>query len=164
MSDMTDTYSLGKVLYWLFSDGRVFSREVHRDVRWDLKGRNQDTLLGWTNIYFEHINRLLDLMVVVDPEKRRSVSNIRILARHAKRLVSEQFTPIAPGLGQPCTYCGVGRYTIRAQGADTSVSNFGFSLVGAPNWRILTCSECGHVQAFRVDLANRKEWCEGGAT
>ena len=164
ISPETDTYSLGKVLYWLFSNGQVFAREAYRDERWDLKGRNQDSPLGWTNIYLEHVNRLLDLMAVADPKNRRDVSNIRILACRAKKLVSKEFTPIVPGMLQPCTYCGVGQYTIRAQGEDISVNNFGFNLVGHSNWRIFTCNECGHVQAFRVDFANRKEWWEDSTT
>jgi len=42
-----DIYSLGKLLYWLLSNGRVFSREKHRDEQWDLKGRTQDSPLVW---------------------------------------------------------------------------------------------------------------------
>jgi serine/threonine protein kinase len=164
ISPKTDTYSLGKLLYWLLSGGQIFSREVYRDERWDLKVRNEDSLLGWTNLYLEHANRLLDLMVVHDPDQRRRVSNIRILARRASRLISDKFTPISPGLPQPCTYCGVGQYTTRARGADLAVENSGFKLVGNPDWRIFTCNECGHVQAFRVDLADKKEWWEEGTT
>ena len=154
----TDTYSLGKLLYWLLSGGQVFSREVHRERRWDLKNRNEDSPLGWSNPYLEHANRLLDLMVVHAPERRRDVSNIRVLARRASRLISEKFTPIGPGLPQPCTYCGEGQYTIQARGANVAVRNFGFELVGNPDWRVFTCNKCGHVQAFRVDLADKKEW------
>ena len=160
VSPETDTYSLGKLLYWLLSGGQIFAREAFRQERWDLKGRNLDSMLGWTNIYLEHANRLLDLMIVDEAEKRRDVSNIRILARRASHLIAERFTPIGPDLPQPCTYCGLGYYTTKAQGANTSVQNFGYNLVGAPDWRILTCSECGHVQAFRVDHATRKEWWE----
>lgn len=162
ISAESDTYSLGKILYWLLSGGRVFSRETHREQRWDLKNRNEDSMLGWSHPHLEHANRLLDLMVTHDPKHRRSVSNVRILARRSSRLISEKFTPIGAGLPQPCTYCGIGRYTVRAEGASIEVRNFGFELVGNPDWRILTCNECGHVQAFRVDLAERKEWWDEG--
>ena len=153
-----DTYSLGKLLYWLLSGGQVFSRETHRERQWDLKKRNEDSPLGWSNLYLEHANQLLDLMVVHDPERRRPVDNIRILARRASRLISEKYTPIGPGLPQPCAYCGIGQYTIRARGASSDVRNLGFELVGNPDWRVLACNECGHIQAFRVDLADKKEW------
>ncbi len=158
ISDKADTYALGKLLYWLFSGGKVFSRERHRIPQWDLKGKNDDSFLGWTNIYLEHVNRLLDLMVVPNPEDRRTVDNILILARRARTLVEKEFTPIVPGMPQPCTYCGTGYYALQAKGHDLAVRNFGFELVGAPDWRILVCTECGHVQVFRVDLANQKDW------
>ncbi len=158
ISNKADTYSLGKLLYWLFSGGKVFSREKHRDPKWDLKGKNVDSFLGWRNIYLEHVNRLLDLMVVANPEDRRTVDNVLILARRAKRLVEKEYTPLVPGMRQPCTYCGSGYYVLHAKNNDLAVQNFGFNLVGVPDWRILTCSECGHVQVFRVDFANRKNW------
>jgi serine/threonine protein kinase len=31
-----DVYSLGKILYWLFSGGKIFSREKHRIPQYDL--------------------------------------------------------------------------------------------------------------------------------
>ena len=71
-----DIYSLGKLLYWLLSNGRVFSREKHRDEQWDLKGRTQDSPLVWKNTYMEHVNRLLHLMILVKPDERRSAENI----------------------------------------------------------------------------------------
>lgn len=92
ISQKSDTYALGKLLYWLLSGGRVFGREKHRQTQWDLKGRNEDSLLGWNNIYMEHVNRLLDLMIVDDPEKRRGMQNILILLRRTKRLVQREFT------------------------------------------------------------------------
>ena len=126
------------------------------------KDENLDSMLGWTNIYLEHANRLLDLMIVDEAEKRRDVSNISypcatresphcgdVLHRSAPRPASTMHL-----------FRGLGYYTTKAQGANTSVQNFGYNLVGAPDWRILTCSECGHVQAFRVDHATKKRMVE----
>ena len=157
ISDKSDTYSLGKLLYWLLSGGQVFSREKHRDPKWDLKGRNENSLLGWNNIYMEHVNRLLDLMIVYDPSERRGVRNILILLQRAKNLVTKEFSPIAKDVPQPCLYCGQGIYVYRAT-SDTEVKNFGFQPVGAPDWRVLVCNSCGHVQAFRIDMAKEKNW------
>lgn len=95
-------------------------------------------------------------MVVANPYDRIPVDDVLILARRAKRLVEKEYIPIAPGLRNPCTYCGMGYYALKAKGDD--VRNFGFIPIGAPDWRIFTCTECGHVQVFRVDFANRKEW------
>jgi serine/threonine protein kinase len=157
ISPKSDTYSLGKLLYWLLSGGKIFSREKHREPQWDLKGRNEDSQLGWNNIYMEHVNRLLDLMIVHDKDERRPVDNILILLRRVTRLVEKEFPPISKDIAQPCAYCGMGRYVLRARD-NTQVRNFGFELVGNPDWRILTCDHCGHVQIFRVDMADKQEW------
>lgn len=159
ISPKSDTYSLGKVLYWLLSGGKIFSREKHRDPKWDLKGKNEDSWLGWNNIYMEHVNRLLDFMIVSDPEARIGVNNILILLKRVKRLVQEEFNPIDKDIPQPCYYCGIGIYVLKAN--SDNVQNFGINLVGSSDWRIFVCSECGHVQAFQVDLANKKEWWAG---
>ncbi len=150
-----DTYSLGKVLYWLLSE-KVFSREKHREPEWDLKSRNQDSPLGWDNIYMEHVNRLLDLMIVNDKDQRRSVDNILSLCRQVTRLVEKEFTPISKDIKQPCKYCGYGTYVLRAADRDT-IRNFGFNPVGGFDWRVLVCNYCGHVQIFRVDMATEKQ-------
>jgi serine/threonine protein kinase len=157
ISPKCDTYSLGKLLYWLLSDGRVFSREKHRQPGWDLKGQNIDSPLGWNNIYMEHVNRLLDLMIVHNKDERRSVRNILGLLPRVTRFVEKEFNPIAKDITQPCIYCGYGQYVIRAENY-TQVSNFGFNLVGDPDWRIFVCDHCGHVQTFRVDMADKKQW------
>ncbi|MFI5322988.1 MAG: protein kinase [Thermodesulfobacteriota bacterium] len=46
ISTKCDVYSLGKILYWLLSGGKIFSREKHREPQFDLKSQNNDTLLG----------------------------------------------------------------------------------------------------------------------
>jgi serine/threonine protein kinase len=159
VSQKSDVYSLGKVLYWLLSDGKVFSREKHRQLQWDLKGWNEGTLLGWNNIYMEHVNRLLDFMIVDNPEERRGVSNILILTSWAKKLIQKEYNPVSTKIRQLCTYCGQGYYVIRGSDS-TDANNFGLQVVGKPDWRIMVCNICGHVQLFRVDMANQKDWWE----
>lgn len=155
----SDIYSLGKVLYWLLSKGRVFSRERHREQSWDLKVKNMDLRLGWENIYMEHINRILDHMIILDPGKRFTTFQARYFIREAIRLIKKEFNPVSPQIPQPCYYCGIGQYQLRAKD-DIDVRNFGFKTVGAPDWRILLCSACGHMQAFRIESISRKDWWE----
>ena len=150
-----DCYSLGKLLYWLLSGGKMFSREKHREVKCDLTGRDEDSILGWNNIYMEHVNRLLDKMINHNPSDRFSVSTIIILTRRVSRLVEKEYNPVDPNIKQLCTYCGEGFYVQQVKSNVTQVRNFGLSPVGGSDWRIYTCIECGHVQAFRADLAKR---------
>ncbi|MFI5322987.1 MAG: hypothetical protein ACHQ6U_05540 [Thermodesulfobacteriota bacterium] len=105
----------------------------------------------------EHANRLLDYTIVAEPDHRRDVENILILSKQTLRLIVENFTPITKDIRQPCTYCGQGYYILSAV-ENLVVKNFGFTPVGDSDWRILVCNKCGHVQSFRVDMAERKEW------
>jgi serine/threonine protein kinase len=156
ISPKSDTYSLGKLLYWLLSGGRIFSREKHREREWDLRGWDS-TKRRWNNIYMEHINRLLDSMIVVNPEERLSIELVLLILQDVVRLVRKEFTPIAKDILAPCLFCGQGYYRLKAH-KNIEVRNFGFTTVGDPNWRIMACDACGHVQVFRVDMANKKEW------
>jgi len=157
VSSLSDTYSLGKLLYWLLSGGKAFSREKHRDQNYDLKGHNPLIPKGWNNIYMEHVNRLLDNMITDDPSRRIMVDEVVRGVQRLSRLIDKEFTPISKDIKQPCKYCGYGFYYLQAV-SSTDVRNFGFNTVGAPQWRIYTCEICGHVQSFRIDLAKMKEW------
>jgi hypothetical protein len=144
------------MLYWLIA-GDVFSREKHREPDWDLKGHTADSILDWNNVYMEHVNRLLDHMIEAEPEQRSSVGNILISLKQITRLVEKEYSPVSSNIKQPCTYCGQGYYVLRAQGT-TDIRKFGLEATGSADWRILTCNVCGHVQAFRVDMAEQKDW------
>jgi serine/threonine protein kinase len=153
---LSDVYSLGKVLWWLLADGReVFSREQHRVLRWDLKSRNLLTLFGWENLYLEHINRVLDLMITEKPDERRELYDIVALLRRAIRLVEREYTPIGRDLVMPCNFCGEGFYKLVADDP-------GFASAWEPDameWRVIVCNACGHTQIFRIEKAqNRARW------
>ena len=161
VSPRVDCYSLGKLLYWLLSGGKMFSREKHRERVWDLKDRNEDSILGWNNIYMEHVNRLLDKMIIAEPSDRFETSTILTLIRRVTRLVEKEYNPVDPNIRQLCTYCGEGFYRQQVKSNPTQVRNFGLNAVGSSDWRIYTCTQCGHVQAFRADLAARIDrWSE----
>lgn len=153
----SDIYSLGKLLYWLLSGGSVFSREKHRQKKWDLKDANADSPTGWNNIYMEHVNRLLDLMIVDNPKERADIGKILYLSRKVARAVHKEFNPVSMQIKQPCTYCGYGYYVLKAE-SGIEGRKFGFEGVGDPGWRIFACNSCGHVQAFRIEYAKEKQW------
>jgi serine/threonine protein kinase len=157
VSPKSDTYSLGKLLYWLLSGGKAFGREKHRELLWDLRGRNEDSQLGWDNIYMEHVNRLLDVMIAHDPDKRRNVRTVIGLSAKVAKRVEKEFTPITPDAVHPCTYCGYGIYELKSQN-NTQLQRFGITPVGDADWRIFVCDSCGHLQMFRIDMADKHQW------
>jgi len=157
VSPKADVYSLGKLLFWLLSDGKYFTREKHRNIEFDLKGKNEDRITKWNDLYMEHYNRILDLMINVDPNKRRDVDNIILCLKDANRLYSHKFNPVGGNIPQPCYYCGQGIYIQRIQNTD-DVNNFGFNVIGPADWKIYICNYCGHVQLFRYDKAKPTEW------
>ncbi|MGD0017232.1 MAG: serine/threonine-protein kinase [Verrucomicrobiia bacterium] len=154
----SDTYSLGKLLYWMLT-GRIFAREKHRELQYDLTKDNSDPS-------FYLIYELLDQLIVADPSKR--IGDANELLKHFDILVKRiELRAHAIDLNAPqlCTYCGTGKYR-RVVNADTlqspgsaDISNFGLNIVGAPFWLIMVCSHCGHVQMFRPDHAeDRNAW------
>ena len=143
-----DVYSLGKILYWLMSEGKTFSREKHRDQRFDLASRTQD-------IYMEHVSRLLDHMILVDPTERWPLERVRGELVVTKRLVVGEYNPVGPGALTRCTDCGIGRYYAMGTSAAGAVTN-NFLKAGAPgDWKFLVCGYCGHSQTFRPDISKR---------
>jgi len=144
-----DVYSLGKLLYWMLSPGNIFAREVHREKEWNLVNLLQDPAL-------EHVNVLLDRMIVEDPAKRYSdASEVAVPVAETNRLIKGGFRVISTRIPQRCTYCGIGYYE-----AVPDPYHFGIqtNYAGA-KWRIVACNHCGHVQLFRLDLTgNPNVW------
>ena len=107
----------------------------------------------------EHINRMLDRMIATDPTQRlKDAGEVLNATRRVERFVRLDFNAPSSRVPQICTYCGQGMYQVIGRGAGSAVSNFGLRMVGAPDWLILVCQTCGHVQLFRVDAAGRSDW------
>lgn len=160
MEDVTpsvDVYSLGKLLYWLVSGGRRFSREKTREPRWNLTNIMPHDYLPRFNPAMEHINRLLDMMIVHEPANRATLPAVIMAARRTARLVELDFNPVGKGNPQHCRYCGWGEYQVVADGNGSDAANMGLNLVGSSQWLILACNKCGHLQHFRKDLAEDKK-------
>jgi serine/threonine protein kinase len=144
----SDVYSLGKVLYWLMSSGRMFSREKHRQQE-----HNLVEITG--NRYQEHVNRLLDHAILVERDARWSLASIREELPRTKRLVLGEYNPVGPDEWARCYYCGIGNYIFVGRDRET-LERANFIAAGQPaEARILVCNHCGHVQTFRPDIGRQ---------
>ncbi|HJT29252.1 MAG TPA: serine/threonine-protein kinase [Pyrinomonadaceae bacterium] len=147
----SDVYSLGKVLYWMIA-GRIFDREVHRTEYFDLT-KNQTA----PDLFF--VYELLDKTIIEGPSKRLSnAGELLNLVNKTIRLIEKKAHVLNLDTPQECNYCGLGFYKVIAdstsmndRSGSTDVHNFGFTLVGMPQWLIMVCDHCGHVQIFRPD-------------
>ncbi len=153
-----DVYSLGKLLYYLLSGGKVLSREDFRQPHFDLVGLHK-------NGRFERVNLLLDRMVVREPEKRfQDAKEVLTAFKAMAELLKGQYNMVGSKVPQPCLYCGQGSYQLTVKAGDninkTSHEDFyyfvGFKALTSSDWRMLVCDNCGHVQWFRVEKAKTK--------
>jgi len=90
-TNRTDVYSLGKVIYWMLSGGKVFAREDFPSLVDLLKDQR-----------FEHVHRLLEQMVVRDPAKRIQSHEVKEKLEMTASLVKGSFAPLGPSIGIRC--------------------------------------------------------------
>ena len=154
VSPQADVYALGKLLYWLLSNGITFAREGHREPGRDLIARLRPPARDHYAI--EHLNEMMDRMITTEPAKRFDSAGVVLQQLSLKRyLIDGRYPPLSPAVDHFCNYCGIGRYRLILDGHPTSVRNFGLTPVGgAQAWHALVCDNCGHVELFRRDRAN----------
>ncbi len=159
-SDKTDVYSLGKVIYFLLSGGRIFSREDHRSGSLSLVNILNDQR-------FEHVHSLLDRMVAREPRKRISMREVGIAMEETRTLVMGDYAPLKPSIGVRCRFCGLGSYAKLGVPAIYNQStlppdNFpeiGIRITAGHRMGVLKCDKCGHIQMFSFPLKETTgEW------
>lgn len=162
---VADVYSLGKLLYWLVSNKRIFSREKHKDERFDLRLAQNDAAMAF-------IYEALEGMVVANPRTRKYSDANEVFDAMDKisERIETQSHAIDLSVPQHCSYCGKGNYqqilrgNYESPGWGNRVYALGIEIKNGPaNWLILACDFCGNLQMFRADLAkeNPKAWEEG---
>ncbi|MFH1745583.1 MAG: serine/threonine-protein kinase [Planctomycetota bacterium] len=152
-----DVYSLGKLLYWMLS-GRMFAREKHREPMHDLS-RSLDPAAR------SFIYEVFDRTIAVSPGSRfESVADLIDHLDSVIRRIEAQAHPLDLNMAHRCAWCGVGTYNSQVLyhpetlvTRPESVRDFGFQSVGQPQWIILACDHCGHVELFRPDRAQKKK-------
>jgi serine/threonine protein kinase len=157
-----DVYSLGKLLYWMCYGKDVFAREKHREPEWDLVKRFNDPRM-------EHLNRLFDRTIEFKPENRlKDASELTAQFSECTRLFTNGYNAVSTTISQRCTYCGTGIYKIFGAKSDflpyfdtrqfdQRRQSLGESKL--PEWKLMLCDQCGHVQLFRIeDAKHRGDW------
>jgi hypothetical protein len=153
-SDRTDVYCLGKVIYWMLSGGKEFAREEYPSLRVLLNDQK-----------FDHVQRLLDQMVVRDPQMRIASDQVSAKLEMTISLVEGNFAPLIPSIGIRCRFCGIGKYE-RAfvYGSGNSYSVFGLGESGQRSnydegkTALLRCGHCGHIEWFQLADITCKGW------
>jgi serine/threonine protein kinase len=146
----SDVYSLGKLLYWMIA-GRIFSREKHREPKYDLTQNQWDA----SNFF---IYALLDKTIVREPEHRLLDAGVALkeIEGIIRRILMNAH-PINIRERQACTYCGIGDYQLlEAEGrykpyVPKDSKHIGPGYQGDRDYFVLVCDHCGNVQSFRPD-------------
>jgi serine/threonine protein kinase len=154
-----DVYSLGKLLHWMLSGGRVFDREDHRSER-NMLGKGLADRRE-----HELVHELLDRMITLDPLERYQSAELTVEAlRNLVDVIQAGGRPILLNFLHRCSFCGQGEYVFR-NGPEDTRKNFDISHelgliafeIRPTNranfyWMVAICNKCGHAQLFRPDL------------
>jgi serine/threonine protein kinase len=147
ISPSTDLYSLGKLIYYLVSGGRIFARERQRQAENVLP-----QISG--NPFIEHVASIIDRLVIDEPQQRiQSADEVAERIRIARHGLRERL----PYKGIPstyrCVFCGTGTYKFiaashRSQGHNAGYANEGN--IGNEYFAFYECPDCGNSQRFKV--------------
>ena len=100
----------------------------------------------------EHINLLLDDLIVNDIAKRHPVvTDMPMEARQLRHLIEGGYAPRSSHVPHACKYCGKGTYELVLEGPhQTQVAEFGFNVTNSSTaLYALRCNYCGHIEFFR---------------
>jgi Protein kinase domain len=148
-----DIYSLGKLFYFMLT-GKIFTREKHRTPDWDLVRKFNDDS-------FEHVNRMLDYMIVENPSNRfENMQKVFDNLELVRYCMEGRYPVLDPARGITCRFCGLGNYTVylHTKSAPGDISNAGFGPVTGTEWRSLRCERCGHLELFHVQNVRAGDW------
>ncbi len=150
-----DLYSLGKVIYWIFSEGKIFDREKHRlddlDIE-NMKIKHRDV---YRNDYLILINRILDHLITEENTKRfTNVEEVYDKLMEVKFVVENKKHVVGSPKLQKCDYCGIGNYHRN--------SSLPITFTGRPyhaTFIFLECNNCGHTHIFHTEYGEpRQNW------
>ena len=137
----SDVYSLGKVLFWLLSGGKILHREqVEQQI--DEIPDNRGVARG-------HVVQLLRRTVVANPHARMTAAELLSQVVSAGASIRSNVNRVG-STNQLCPICRIGR--LRRIGHVQAHNMGGFTAVGNPpdDRRTLHCSHCGWLQQHYI--------------
>jgi len=159
-----DSYSLGKLLYFMVSGGRDLPREQHRSREFDLRENvGPEDHRSLRSAQLEYVSELLDHLVDPEPNTRwYQMDRIQHEVNLRRRLAQEGHCPLIDEM--PCKFCGRGVYRVQdrmeLKYSTSAPPGIGHSL----RVRSLQCDHCGHLQLFEAGAADGSdEWRRYGA-
>ena len=139
-----DVFSLGKLLWAMVSKIPVLQLWYFDRPNFNLARMFPD------DPQIELANSLFEKCIV--EEEGDCLPDAGALIEEVDKLLSQietQADPINLYAGRKCIVCGIGSYSVFLKGQHPGDSqNFGFSPVGHNRHRVLSCTNCGHVQIF----------------
>lgn len=148
-----DIYSLGKLAYWIMSDGSFFPRE-------NLNPAAIGRLIAETGVERPFVRRWIQATVVDSPQRRLTAEAFLQMLERDRPLIRQGFNAVGVS-GQTCRTCGLGELERRTP---EEVSRMGLRVepVNIPaqdSMRILHCSHCGHLQIHLLSgTSGRQLW------
>lgn len=144
-----DVYMLGKLLWCMVSGRLKLPREYHKRTEYNL------TELFPNEPDMHAINALLDKCVVEEPEQCLSSAQDLLMAVDAfLAMMSRGGQLLRDGVPRPCHVCGVGFYQPEVLGQNNPVGSMRFWISGSDTAhlgvRAFVCSNCGHVEFFKM--------------
>ncbi len=143
-----DYYSFGKVVYWIFSEGKHFSQQKHRLPKYDLTllDNLKDNKANIGN--YAMVNNLLDRLITLDTVNRHHhIDMIRSDLVKIQRVHMHNYHPLLDEPGaHTCDWCGLGKYY--EAGSPSVFREPGVSISNPDYRKEFVCGTCGHVQIF----------------
>lgn len=148
----------------------IFSREKHRDERYDLTRSDETAAMAL-------IYHLLDGTITNTPSERQysDATRLALAVQQIIERIAVMAHAIDRSVPQGCTYCASGTYqpiidgTPQDKGFEYKAYQLGIEIKNvAPysrghRWLIMACDYCGNLQWFRPGLASRNQnaWQRG---
>lgn len=155
-----DVYSLGLLLYWMYTGKKIYREDYRSD--------KTNMVLLEENRQLERVNQILDMMIVEDPDYRKSLSAIILRIKGEINLMKNEYNVISDKVPQICIYCGKEKYSLKIHDPvvknrynDGLLGEYGLPNVGHRKVIILECKFCGNTQFFFPHVTN-KSWENGG--